>query len=542
MYYIAVLIRSQPSIYPKILDISYQAKYVSMYHCLLFNLHKPHTDNSWARTSGIHRIANHLREQGWDAEVIDFAIAWSFSQLEELAKSRITSNTKFIGFSHMFQMGKSLKNWPASIEKFCAYIKQTYPDIVIITGSQHNPNFISDKVDYSVTGYGEHALDALLKYKFSNGPRPKFNLIKGLAGQKLIHALESYPAHPMREPTLIYEDRDFIFPGEWSTIEFSRGCKFSCSFCNFPVLGVKGDYTRTAEGFRNHIMTNYDRFGIENYMVSDETFNDSTEKITKFADVVETLPWKPYFTGFLRADLLVSRPKDKEELLRMGFLGHFYGIESFNHATGKIIGKGMDPSRLQQGLIDVKKYLLENSNNTYRGMISIIYGLPLETKESLCQTEEWLLANWRDQSLISWGLDLTDNDMGASHSKLSLNYSKYGYKKIEGPYDFKRYTQSFYSTPGNVTITEDEDGDKDDVINWKNENMDLSYAMDKARIIKNKFPLNGGFQIGNLLINKNTNKSATIEERLSITSNQAGWNYTDFTKFISNYIDKKLSL
>ena len=77
-------------------------------------------------------------------------------------------------------------------------------------------------------------------------------------------------------------------------------------------------------------------------------------------DVVETLPWKPYFTGFLRADLLVSRPKDKEELLRMGFLGHFYGIETFNHDTGKIIGKGMNPDKLQQGLIDVRKYLSEN--------------------------------------------------------------------------------------------------------------------------------------------------------------------------------------
>jgi len=511
-----------------------------MYHCLLFNVHRPTTGN-WERSAGVHRIANHLREQGWDAEVIDFASAWSYAQLEALAKSRITTNTKFFGFSHMFQTGSPVRNWPIAIEKLCAYIKQTYPDIIIITGSQHKPNFMSDHIDYSITGYGEYGLDALLKYKFSNGPRPKFDLIKGASGQKMIHSLESYPAHPMREPTVIYEDRDFIYPGEWGSIEFSRGCKFSCSFCNFPVLGVKGDYTRSAEGFRNNIMTNYDKFGIKNYMVSDETFNDSTEKITKFADVVEKLPWRPYFTGFLRADLLVSRAKEKEELLRMGFLGHFYGIETFNHATGKIIGKGMHPEKLQQGLLDVKKYLSENSNDTYRGQISIIYGLPLETKQSLKQTEYWLLNNWHTESLITWGLDLTDNDIGTSHSKLSLNYGKYGYRKVSGPYSFKQFKQSFYSTPGE-NVKRDNDDKEDDVVNWENDHMNLVYAMENARNFKYNFKLIGGFQLGQIFINKNTGETATIEERLKLGGTDIDGAYTDFPKFITNYVNKKLSI
>ena len=515
-----------------------------MFHCLLFNLYKS-SSGYLSRSAGVHRIANHLREQGWDSEVIDFAQYWTYEQLIQLVDARVTKNTKFIGFSHMFQLSP-WHNWPKHIEELCAYVKQTHPDIIIITGSQNNPNFYSKHIDYSVTGYGEYALDALLKYKFSNGPRPVFDLNRGLSGQQLIHGLDSYPAHPMREPSLTYEDRDFIYPGEWSTIEFSRGCKFSCSFCNFPVLGVKGDYTRSAEGFRNQMMINYDRFGIENYIVSDETFNDSTEKIAKFADVVETLPWKPYFTGFLRADLLVSRPRDKEELLRMGFLGHFYGIETFNHDTGKIIGKGMNPDKLQQGLLDVKKYLSENSNDAYRAVISIIYGLPLETKETLKKTEEWLLKNWIDQVVIAWGLDLSDNDLGVNHSKLSMNYAKYGYRKKEGPYDYRKFPTTFHTTPSKAYLLEGQEEEKNQLVNWENDHMDLYYATAGAAKFRQNFLKLGGFGLGNILVNRNTGMSATIRERLDMGQMEAAFPgdhaYTDYEKFAQNYINKKLSI
>jgi hypothetical protein len=48
----------------------------------------------------------------------------------------------------------------------------------------------------------------------------------------------------------------------------------------------------------------------------------------------------------------VSRPNDREELLRMNFLGHWYGLETLDKTAGKAIGKGMDPDRLKQGILD----------------------------------------------------------------------------------------------------------------------------------------------------------------------------------------------
>jgi hypothetical protein len=506
------------------------------FHCLLFNLN----GRIRQRTSGIHRIASHLRQQNWDVEVIDFASFWTLDQLQQLCKSRITTNTKWIGFSHIWQLDEEvaeketihqyIKTWPDHIETFCGWIKDTYPDLFIVTGTQQKPIFISKHIDYSVSGYGEYAIDALLQYKVSNGPRPKFEIIKGLGGQQLITSLHNYPAHPMREPIIKYEDRDFLQSGEWAQIEFSRGCKFACDFCNFPILGVKGDYTRTAESVRTQLMDSYDRFGISSYTVTDETFNDSTGKITKFADVVESLPFKPYFTGFIRADLMISRAADKEELLRMNFLGHYYGVESFNHTAVKFIGKGMHPDRVKKGLLDAKNYFNQHSDNMFIATLSLICGLPHETLESLVDTEEWLKDNWTDQNLISWAFEMTDNDL-SEQSKISKDYIKYGYRKLP----------TFIPDELGMSIPHQHTS----LVNWENDNMNFVQAVGIANQMQRHFlgKRPTCFTIAEIFLDEEM-KCVSREDRLKKLSLWDIKKYHATTRavdFVQNYITKKLN-
>jgi radical SAM superfamily enzyme YgiQ (UPF0313 family) len=231
------------------------------------------------RTLGSYRIASYLREQGWDIEVVDFFYYWSLEQLKQLSISRINKDTKFIGFSHIFT------EWPQLAEDFCHWLKNTYPEIIILFGSNTYQNLNSRYIDYYISGYGELGLVKFLSWKFGNGERP---IITPIDNNKVIQCLQYYTAAPWRNPIIIYEDRDFILPYEWLGIEFSRGCKFKCAYCNFPMLGVKGDWTRDSDNFEQQLRDAYDRFGITRYIVSDETFNDRTEKISKFADVVES--------------------------------------------------------------------------------------------------------------------------------------------------------------------------------------------------------------------------------------------------------------
>ena len=385
-----------------------------MNHCLLFNVVNPEKITT-ARTSGVYRVAHHLRNNGWDVEVIDFAYAWTFEELKALAMSRVTIDTKFFGFSHMFS------TWNTNLEEFIGWSRTKW-NLKYISGSSVNPLFESKQIDYYIQGFGENAIEALLKYLFSNGERP---IIRVNTGKRIINANADYPSYPMEDLSIIYEKRDFINQGEWLNVEFSRGCMFSCDFCNFPLIGIKEDTSRSSESFREEMIRNYETWGVTNYTVADETFNDRPSKIKKFADVVETLPFEPFYTGFVRGDLLVSRKEDRVDMARMNFRGHYYGVESFNYQSAKAVGKGMKSERLKEGLVEVKNYFKQNGNGLYRGTIGLIIGLPYESKEDIVKTREWLLSNWVGESVFIWPLIIPDKELEVK-SKM-FDHTKYGY-------------------------------------------------------------------------------------------------------------------
>lgn len=487
-----------------------------MNKCLLFNVGG---GGMIMRNAGAYRIATVLRQNNWDAEVIDWAAYWSLDQLKQLCKQRIDKDVKFIGFSYLFV------DEPIDIiEEFGMWFKLTYPDIKILLGAPNKWRFPNKYVDYNIHGYGELALLELLKYLFNNGTAPRFNLMTH-AG-KSISANKMYPSYPMNSLLIKYEDRDFLDSSEWLGIEFSRGCKFACAFCNYPVIGVKGDHTRDAEDFELQVRDAYDRFGVENYYVADETFNDRTEKITKFADVVERLPFKPFFTATLRADLLISRPADREELLRMNMLAQLYGVESFNTPSSRAIGKGMDSDRMKQGLVDIRRYFETHGSRRYRGTVSLIAGLPHETVDTLRQSKEWLLNNWQGQAFNILPLEIPISEYDTP-SKIGLNWKKYGYDDVSEDPKFADLKQRNLITSHKLLI-------------WKNEHMDVGIAHDLFREIEEiKFKPENDFKVNNFSIVR-IGLPAGVDARLAITERDKIPAVP--RAFFDTYINKKLNI
>ena len=480
-----------------------------MYKCLIFNV----SSEQLGRTLGAYRIAHYLREHDWNAEVIDYALYWTLDEFKELTKSRIDKDTKFIGFSHMFSV------WSVILENFTEWLKIEYPNVVLISGSGVAPQFESKCMDYYIQGFGENALLVLLKWLFSNGELPKFSLFN----KKLINGNEMYPSFPMKSLMVKYQDRDFIRSDEWLAVEFSRGCKFKCAFCNFPVLGVKGDYSRDASDYYTQIMDAYDRFGVTNYVVADETFNDRTEKITKFADATQLMPFKPWFTGFIRADLLISRKEDKEELARLGFLGHHYGIESFNKESVKVIGKGMDPERIKAGLIDIKNYF--TARGQYRGTISFIIGLPGDTVEQTESTIDWLKENWQGQSYVPFSLEIPIGKFDTT-SKFSIDYKKYGYTVMDNNINWGAFGQH-----GMISTT---------ILPWQNEFMNINQANDlQEKMYQELYKKENGFTLNcwNISSSGLNGNVTTRLNQLAIVN----MGNSELTKLrIKSYKDKKL--
>lgn len=493
------------------------------YQGLIFNV----TQHAFlSRPLGGHRIAHWLREQGWDIEVVDWANWWNLEQLQEFVRMRCTKHTRFIAFSKLFNI------WPDIMEQFAGWIKQNYPHVILISGSSVNPMFTSKHIDWYIQGYGEHAITALLKYCAGNGTQPHFRF-QGY--RKVIGAIDSYPAWPMRSLMVRYQDRDFIQSDEWLTVELARGCKFKCAFCQFPVLGVREDTTRDAADFQLQLQDAYDRFGVSDYIIADETVNDRTEKLKKFADVVETLTWQPWFSAYVRADLMATEAEQRSHMLRMNLLGHFYGIESMHTPAARSIGKGMRADRIKQTLLDNKQFFLTNGDRLYRGHVGLIAGLPFETEQTLMDTMSWLIENWQGQSFGIHHLLLPDISGPDKQSNMSLDLARYGYTEMS-PQEVPNLESDFLSEVRQIQ-RKGQYSEINHTVNWQNDNMNI---FDAQRIVHSMYQQkrNHDFRPGAFMINYRLLQPRSVQQRLAMSFDEYD---SLLDEDISRYINAKLS-
>tara|TARA_B110000483_G_scaffold168383_1_gene199123 strand:+ start:435 stop:1931 length:1497 start_codon:yes stop_codon:yes gene_type:complete len=495
-----------------------------MHHCLIFSI----SSDNIIRGFGSYKIAHHLRKENWDVEVIDYTCSWKLEELKEFVNSRVNSGTKFIGF------GKVFTYWTETLEAFTKWIKETYPNLYIISGMQQFPTYDANYIDYFIIGHGENALTALLSQLFSNGelvPQTQFPW----TDKKVILAntVESkFHAGYTTDLEVQYQDRDFIREGEWLTMEFSRGCKFKCKFCDFPYLSAKGNYILTKETFVKNMRENYDRFGVKNYIVADSTFNETTEKIRTYAEGVQELNFAPFFAGFMRADLLISRPEDKEHLLKMGFLAHAYGIETLNHESGKSIGKGMHPDKIKQGLYDIYNYFNNNERELYAASLSFIIGLPYETKQTIKDTIKWV-NNLPPEVYVSIHPLIINKVVYGNSSEFALDWKKYGYV------DQTTYSDEPYKKSANRDESRE-------IVNWKNDHMTMGDAQELCKKAYAQITKDNWLDIW--MLASNSMHGMSVEERLNTPATPGAHNDSSCpkgqaitNKFVRNYIEKKLS-
>ena len=484
-------------------------------------------ERSHTRSLGPYRIAHYLRLNNWDVEVIDYCAHWTQDELQELCLSRITSDTKFIGFSSLFT------GWTEHIEKFSLFLKQFYPDIIQISGSSSLPNASMSIVDYHIYGFGEKALNILLKHLFSNGDPPTS---MKYFDTNLIDA-SKYPAYPLEDYTVLYEDRDYLQPWEFLSIETGRGCKFKCSFCNFSVLGVKGDYSTSQSSFEKQMNENYNKWGIKNYVIAEETFNDRTEKVEKFSQVVQKLNFDPWFAAYIRADLLISRKHEVEHLANMNVYGQFYGVESFNQKTAKAIKKGMDRGKMKDGLLMVKEYFEKNSNK-YRGNISLIVGAPYETKQSLDNSLDWLVDNWKTQSFTAYplGIPIYGRQSILSDTYESQEYKEVSLSELYNKHDKKTVDKVYQKN----NIVKDNKLLEKKWLMWKNKQMDVVEAFkihDKMYDVMRKEK----FKKSTFAVAEFSGKDSTIEDKLRLDVNAVKKFRNEELAWVEDYKSLKLS-
>jgi hypothetical protein len=382
---------------------------------------------------GAFKIASVLRKNGFKTLVINHLSKFSLEELKDLLEITISNRTKLIGISNTFIKTTDYKNLsPNEIlpqgkyaeEELFSFIKQKNNKVKIaLGGAKTTPNFSNKNIDYVFMGFSEVSIINLLDHLSTDSLLT--NSYKNIHGITIIDD-RTAKSYNFCQDSMIWEKSDIV-NHQVLPIEIGRGCIFKCKFCSYPLNGKKKlDYIKDSEIIHSELLANYLNFGIEHYFIVDDTFNDSVEKLEQIRKAVICLPFKPKFWCYARLDLICTNPEMLELMYDIGIRAFYFGIETLNEKTGRIIGKGY--SRQKQ--IAMIKHIREKYPDvTMHG--SFIMGLPEEPLTSINETI-YQLENGLIQ-LNSWmmkPLFLREDTAIGFLSELDKNYKQYGYEHM----------------------------------------------------------------------------------------------------------------
>ena len=401
-----------------------------------------------SRGYGVHRLASHIRSNGYTCLVVDFSSIVTWEIYTALLDRAIGPTTLAVGYSTTWMpfkfpdvgvrtsnpgegvgLDKEKFNIDSLVSSFSRdnylpwieYVKKCNPKTKTLLGGARIDFYLTAPTDYVIVGLGETETIDLLD-SLSGRTRRIFSRI--IDHDRKAHS----PCWDFRTSTTQYTDYDLLLPNETLNLEVGRGCMFKCAYCSYPLIGQKTkDYLKHKEVIRQELIENYEKWGTTKYFIVDDTFNDSTEKMQMFADISQSLPFELKFWCYLRADILAAKPEQIQLLKDAGIVETYFGIETFNPKTAKFIGKGMAHERIVDTLYKCKEVWGDHSYIA----AGVIVGLPHETQASIQTAVDFFtrkdcpvdLANMFPLSIIG-NHDLVKY---MYMSEMDRNYSKYGY-------------------------------------------------------------------------------------------------------------------
>jgi radical SAM superfamily enzyme YgiQ (UPF0313 family) len=365
----------------------------------------------FGRYAGPYRIATELRQLNISVQVIEFFAEFNQSQLFSLINRHVNHETLWVGFSttlispnwnnkKLIELIKGegytnknmIANWERGqfpmheneSEELLKYIKSKNKNIKLVIGGGKSHQRDSDLIDYYLHGEADNSVVALTQYLLKSNPNLKTQKINNTI---CIHSSD-YPVDTIS--SIKWHESDHIYPNEHLPIEISRGCVFKCKYCSFKNLGRGSDeLIKSLDAFTNEVNENYQRFGTTGYMFSDDTFNDSREKVFSYAKAASSLDFELEWAGYCRADLFYANKDTIPTILETGLRFANFGIETLNQKAGAAVGKGLSPQKTKDTLYKLK--------DTWGDRVIIscnfIVGLRHESEESIWETYEWLVSD-----------------------------------------------------------------------------------------------------------------------------------------------------
>lgn len=399
---------------------------------------------------GAYKCAHVLRLHGYTCLVVDHLHSFTYEEFVKCIELSVGPNTKAVGFSTTFLRDVSTRrdlDWyrpseaiediippipfgnifPQGIDfetNVLNFIKSHNQQCkIIIGGLNTSPGHKNKFIDYVFIGFSEMSIVNFADH-LTTGIKLT-NSFKNPWGVTIIKDKEAV-GYDFKNSSFAWEKSD-VLNAAVLPIEIARGCIFKCKFCSYQMNGKKNlDFIRDSNLIYEELQSNFDKFGISNYYIIDDTFNDSDVKLDAMLMAIKKLSFKPLFWAYIRLDLIARDVSSFQKLYDIGLRACFFGIETLHPPTGRIVGKGY--SREKQ--ISAIKHIREKYPDVLMHG-SFIIGLPGETMESCTQTFfEISTQNIPLHSFTFGVLHLDDASLVTWSSELTVNFDEYGYKKL----------------------------------------------------------------------------------------------------------------
>lgn len=265
-------------------------------------------------------------------------------------------------------------------------------DIPIIIGGPHPTTLPEDTLAYPffdivVIGEGEYTMLELIDCLESG---KNLNMVRGIAfkeGCKIVKTrpreyiedLDSlpFPARHLLPPLRYYHPTPSACRSPpQATMITSRGCPYSCTFCDHSVFGRKYR-ARSASNVVDEFEEVVCKYGAKEVRFWDDTFNIDKKRVLAICREIRKRRLETEWCCMCRVDLV-----DEELLKAMAQAGCWqidYGIESGNEELLKRVNKGITLSQIRKAIEKTKAAGIK-----VRGFFML--GLPGENEQTIQQT------------------------------------------------------------------------------------------------------------------------------------------------------------
>lgn len=338
---------------------------------------------------GILTLAAWLEQHGHPTAVHDCLGPFAPSGIEANAQSVLSTKPELVGFSATTSAFMDAAD-------MAAYIKTKAPHVRVVVGNAHASSLGAPllehfpELDYLCIGEGEGAMLDLAEGReiseidnlvWRDGDRVRVN-----PRRERIRDLDALP-FPAYEKLAgfprAYHLPLFAYEKRWgATMITSRGCPFTCSFCDRTVF-ERLYKVNSPEQIHAHMRLLRDRFGVRHINFYDDLFTANKKHVHALCDLLISQPLGMDFNCAIRTG------HTSDEMLRLlrraGALMVSLGIESADETM-------MERHKAGVTLDAVRETVEQIHAAGLRAKGLFIFGMPGETPETLKATSDFILS------------------------------------------------------------------------------------------------------------------------------------------------------